>query len=383
MSSFGARRVGYAVLGVAAVLLLAGAGLWVALKPPPEPDWRQAIEQAQADGDCERVFAISSSAASVRVPGAMDLWMRIFGMPMLAGGGPGCAPSWRALLPGPADDESLAAFKDDVQRFAEGGTGRGAGRGAGDGAGWGAARRVPGTFATAFAALRGYELVPDYPSGYYRPEPVFAALGLRQRVRLAWLQLRCDAVWNADKPNWRIVEADIRGDMQGAWQAFDTRCGAAALALVAAIGPHARGGPGQAVDRLLDYSGRLTGSRYLSARRLLVDGIVRPYAAGEPEFVASLHMSAFSDLSFAILDGHGGAMALYGRMLMEGVEQRYGTRRMSAVFDRPDMSDTQYAFGLLTLAQVAGEDVEDDRARAAAALTEVEKAVVMDWVKGE
>ncbi|GAB5502231.1 MAG: hypothetical protein Pyrs2KO_08860 [Pyruvatibacter sp.] len=360
------RVAGLIVISVVCVLAVA---LWAVLKNPPEPDWRQAIADARAANDCERVFAVSSSAASMRVPGADDVWMQTFGAAALDGGAPGCAASWTALLDDDADAQAVEAFMADVQRFAES---------------LDAPRSVyqpPGTLAVAMAALRGFEVLPGYTSGY-RLEPVFAALSFAQRVRLAWLQMQCDAVWSIDKPNWRIVENDVRGDSQGAWQALDTQCGEAALTFVDDIGVDARGDLAQAVDTLLGYSGRLARSRYLSAHRLLVDRIVPAWAVGDADIVASLHDSAFSDLSYAVLDGHGPSMALYADMISKGVEQKHVERRMGVVFHDPDVSDAQYAFGLLTLAQAAGEDVSDDLARAAAGLSEAEQAAAVVWADG-
>lgn len=368
---------GTLVLG--GVCLLA-FGLWLTLRPPAAPDWRQAIADAEAAGDCPRVFGLLSSAASLRVPGAGPLWMEMFGRPILEDGAPACIGSWAALLrnagdvPGAADaavidPEELEAFRADVLRFAKSRQNAGP------------AYRPPGTPIVALAALRGFEVLPGYVSGY-RLEPTFTALSLGQRAKLAWLTLLCDAVWSIDRPNWRLVEVDIRGDEQGPWTAYDTRCGEAALDLAKDIGVDARGGVGVAVDMLLDYSGRLTQSRYLSAHRLLVAGIIRPYAAGDKEIIASLHQSAYSDLAYAILDGHGPSMGLYAKQLMNGDEQRYVTRRMGVLFHDPALSDTQYAYGLLTLAQADGEDVEEDLARAEVMLSELEKTAAAVWSEG-
>ncbi len=367
---------------VTATLVLGGvcllvAGLWLTLRPPPVPDWRQAVEDAQAAGDCPRVFGLLSSAASLRVPGAAPLWMEMFGRPILEDGAPACSGSWAALLrdagdvPGTADPVvvdpgDLEAFRADVLRFAES---------------WqnaGPAYRPPGTPAVALAALRGFEVLPGYVSGY-RLEPTFAALSFALRVRLAWLTLRCDAAWSIDKPNWRLVEGDIRGDQLGRWTAFDSECGDAALRFAEDIGIKTRGGEGVAVDMLLEYSGRLSRSRYLSAYRLLVEGIVRPYAVGHTEIIASLHESAYNDLAYAVLDGYGPSMTLYAQQILSGAERHHGGHRMSVIFNDPLLSDTQYAYGLLTLAQAAGEDVAQDLARAEAGLNEAEQAAAAVW----
>lgn len=365
-------------LGFGCLLILV---LWILVRSPAEPDWRQAIAEADAADDCKRVFAVASSAASLRVSGAPELWMQRFGAAVLAGHPPDCANSWAALLEKerdaqgtqPAvepevDAEELQAFTANVAQFAVSFENAGP------------PYRPPGRLAVSLAALRGFEVLPGYVSGH-RLEPTFAALTAVQRVMLAWHKLRCDAVWNIDKPNWRIVENDIRGDAQGPWQAFDTQCGQAALGLVDDIGVDARGAEGVAVDMLLDYSGRLARSRYVSAYRLLVDGIVRPYAADDDEIIASLHGSAYSDLAFAILEGHGPSMVLYARQLLNGKEQQHKVRRMGVLFYVASLSDTQYAFGLLTLAQAAGEDVSDDLARAAVGLGEEERAVAMAWAE--
>ncbi len=370
-------RLPTVLAGAATMVCLLVLALWLSLRPPPVPDWRQAIADAEAAGDCARVFSLSSSAASMRVPGAPPLWMQKFGRPILDGTAPACAGSWRALLDSggdgasadsiaSADPQELEAFKADVRRFAES---------------WesaGPPNRPPSTLTVALAAVRGFELLPGYISGY-RLEPTFTALSRAQRIRLAWLTLQCDAVWSIDKPNWRLVEVDVRADELGPWTALDTECGDAALRFAEDIGIKARGGKGVTVDMLLEYSGRLSRSRYLSAYRLLVEGIVRPYAVGHAEIIASLHESAYNDLAYAVLDGYGPSMTLYAQQILSGAERHHGGHRMSVIFNEPPLSDTQYAYGLLTLAQAAGEDVAQDLARAAVGLSEAEQVVAAEW----
>ena len=100
--------------------LLGLVGVWLHMRPPPPPDWRAAVAQAEAAGDCARVFQISLTAAGVRVPGADEVWMTRFGRPLLAGKAPVCAAAWRDLLPAGAGDAQTGRFLADTRALALG-----------------------------------------------------------------------------------------------------------------------------------------------------------------------------------------------------------------------------------------------------------------------
>ena len=124
-------------------------------------------------------------------------------------------------------------------------------------------------------------------------------------------------------------------------------------------------------------------AQLLSITRALIHGKFGYASPQTKEERVAAARDAFRSLGLLTWDGYGPALSFYGRLLLNGVPPDYADVSLVMIATDPPMSDGQYAYGLLTLAQTAGEDVEEDLARAEAGLTDAEKAAVMDWIGGE
>jgi len=363
-------------LTVAAFVLavIAGTGglmLYAAAIQPRPVDWQAAVQHAIDAGACDEAGLLAQDAAYAGVAEGADVFARIVSQ---AGDSP-CSIRWSPELQDrwPTQEAyaaHLAAGADALRLDAD--LFRGAQFG-------------PGRLMGFFYALRGYRVRAF--SNEFSLTAEYEDVPIGQRAAYAIWQLTCGyALGRHDRPRGPALEVSVRGYFNldvdaGPWVVFKRRCARRALALVQDIGLDAPAPQNELAHDLLTAARALPEGQYLWASRALAEGKFGPYEPQSIEDRVDVMRDVFRTLGLLVWDGHGPTLALYGRHLLDGMPPEYDGIKLGMLAAHPPLSDIQYAYGLLTLAQAAGEDVEEDLARAAAGLTEVEKAGALAWVK--
>lgn len=369
------RRALIFVVGSFLVACVAGAVALVFFHfAEPEPvDWRAAIEHAIEGGECDTAAVLANDAAYARIAEGAD----VFGQLVSAAGDSPCPLGWpedQADL-WPTEDayfahlaeaantlRSHAAFYTDRQSAA------------------------PGRVTSFFYDLLGYRVRMFGTHVNFGDEYQHVPFG--QRLDYAVWQLRCGhALGRFDRPNWPTMETGVRGyfDLEtetGPWAVFERDCAEWALSLALDLGLDAPGPVGALAEEVFNAARALNDAQFLWASRALAEGKFGLYEPQSAEDRVDFMRDVFRTLGLLVWEGHGPTLALYGRHLLDGMPPEYDGIKLGMLAADPPLSDTQYAYGLLTLAHAAGEDVADDLARAKEGLSQVDLAAAVEWADG-
>jgi len=370
-------RAGTYLFGGALVVAgLMAALVWRTL-PPAQPDWRLAFEGLVTEGACYEASRLASNVARADVIEAAELFQA------LATQDPDslCRPLWTPELANswPTEDALLSEMRTAAAsqgaRLSELADQR---------------RWVPGRIEAFFHDLAGRSVTTSPDSVFVYD--AFDETPLSARWRHAWWQFTCGhALGRFNQPRWVWVESTLfwlrHPDGTPAqreiepWYVFEQTCAASALDLARVLGLDAPGQLGDLAEHMLFEAQASREAQLLSITRALIHGKFGYASPQTKEERVAAARDAFRSLGLLTWDDYGPALSFYGRLLLNGVPPDYEDVSLVIIATDPPLSDGQYAYGLLLRAQAAGEDVEDDRARAAAALTEVEKAGALAWVK--
>lgn len=373
------RRAGTFLFGGTLVVAgLMSALLWRTL-PPALPDWRLAFEGLVAEGACYEASRLASDVAGADVIEAAELFQA------LAAQDPDspCRPLWRPELANSWPTEE--ALLSEMRMAA-------ASQGAHLAELVDQRRWAPGRIGAFFHDLAGRSVTtsPDSVFVYdaFDETPLFA------RWQHAWWQFTCGhALGRFNRPRWVWVESTLfwlrHPDGTPAqreiepWYVFEQTCAASALDLARELGLDAPGQLGDLAEHLLFEAQASREAQLLSITRALIHGKFGYASPQTKEERVAAARDALLSLGLLTWDEYGPALSFYGRLLLNGGPPDYEDVSLVMIARDPPLSDGQYAYGLLLRAQAAGEEVEEDLARAEAGLTDAEKAEVMDWVEGE
>lgn len=244
---------------------------------------------------------------------------------------------------------------------------------------------APGRLTSFYYDVRGYRVRVFSDSVGLSRE--YMDLSLGHRAAYAMWQLTCGhALGRHGRPRWPTLEVSVRGyfDLDvdaGPWAEFERRCSRRALALARNIGLDAPAPRNVVADEMLAAARALPDGQYLWASRALAEGKFGPYEPQSIEDRVDFMRDVFRTLGLLVWDGHGPTLALYGWHLLDGMPPEYDGVKLGMLAADPPLSDIQYAYGLLTLARAAGEDVAQDLARAEAGLNEAERVAAAEWAE--
>lgn len=356
--------------------VIAGTGglmLYAAAIQPRPVDWQAAVQHAVDAGACDDAGLLAQDAAYAGVAEGADVFARIVSQ---AGDSP-CPIRWRQELDylWPTEEAYSAHLTDmaDSLRLNAGVYG-------------GGQSNAPGRLASFYYDVRGYRVRVFSDSIGLSREYMDMLLG--HRAAYAMWQLTCGhALGRYDWPRWPTLEVSVRGyfDLDvdaGPWAVFERRCAGRAMALAQDIGLDAPAPRHVVADEMLTAARALPEGRYLWASRALAEGKFGPYQPQSIEDRVDFMRDVFRTLGSLVWDGHGPTLALYGRHLLNGMPPEYDAIKLGILAADPPLSDIQYAYGMLTLAQAAGEDVAQDLARVEAGLNEAEQAAAAEWAEG-
>jgi len=368
------RLAGLTAAGVVltSVAAIGGLMLYAAAIQPPPVDWQSAVQHAIDAGACDDAGLLAQDAVYAGVAEGADVFARIVSQ---AGDSP-CPIRWSPALQDrwPTQEayaDHLAAGADALRLDAD--LFRGAQFG-------------PGRLMGFYYALRGYRVRAF--SNEFSLTAEYEDVPIGQRAAYAIWQLTCGyALGRHDRLRGPALEVSVRGYFNldvdaGPWVVFKRRCARRALALVQDIGLDAPAPQNELADDLLTAARALPEGQYLWASRALAEGKFGPYAPQSIEDRVGFMRDVFRTLGLLVRDGHGPALALYGRHLLDGSPPEYDAIKMAMLAADPPLSDIQYAYGMLTLARAAGEDVGDDLAGAAETLSEAERGAALAWAEG-
>lgn len=358
---------------LAVIAGIGGLMLYAAAMQPRPVDWQAAVQHAVDAGACDDAGLLAQDAAYAGVAAGADVFARIVSQ---AGDSP-CPVRWRPELEHlwPTEEAYFAHLAEAANALHLSADVYGGGQ-----------SNAPGRLASFYYDVRGYRVRVFSDSIGLSREYMDIAFG--HRVAYAMWQLTCGhALGRHDRPRWPTLEISVRGyfDLEvdaGPWAVFERRCAGRALALARDIGLDAPAPRHVVADEMLTAGRALPEGQYLWASRALAEGKFGPYAPRSIEDRVDFMRDVFRALGLLVWDGHAPTLALYGRHLLDGMPPEYDAIKMVMLAADPPLSDIQYAYGMLTLAQAAGEDVTQDLARAEAGLSGAERVAAAEWAEG-